>query len=212
MATRPSSASDNRAKARERLAEVGRLVATKHRHKLDDVKAEGTASFERDDWLWESLLGSFSTMGRSKGVVLVRDPKLHNRVTYASLARLPRNGRKRRLKNTLRAARLVRMPDKKADWLFKAFERISDMGGPLAAKTRQLSAPGRERKLEFLRSFDGIGPKYSRNMLMDAYHPEFHDSIALDQRIMSVSRLLGLHSRTTTSTKISFAMRRIEPG
>lgn len=43
--------------------------------------------------------------------------------------------------------------------------------------------PGREAKIRFLESFPGIGPKYARNMMMDVYHEDFRDSIALDVRI-----------------------------
>ena len=48
------------------------------------------------------------------------------------------------------------------------------------------------RELNTALQKDGIGPKYSRNMLMDIFHPDFRDSIAIDQRILSISRLLEL--------------------
>lgn len=69
------------------------------------------------------------------------------------------------------------------------------MGGVAAAKERLLGQAGREAKIKFLQSFHGIGPKYSRNMLMDVYHPDFRDSIAIDQRILSISKALGLSFR-----------------
>jgi hypothetical protein len=38
----------------------------------------------------------------------------------------------------------------------------------------------------------GIGKKYARDMMMDAYHPDFHDSVALDSRVKSITDALGL--------------------
>src|SRR5690348_9148180 len=169
MATSTAHTTEKRADARERMIAVVKSVAAKHRDKLAEIQSKAAKVLQCEDWLWESLLLSFATMGRSAGAVLVRDRELHNKVMYKSLAKLPRNERKRLLKTTLRAAKLVRMPDKKANWLFDAFERISEMGGALSAKESLLSQPGREAKLRFLQSFDGIGPKYSRNMPMDVY-------------------------------------------
>ena len=38
----------------------------------------------------------------------------------------------------------------------------------------------------------GIGDKYARNIMMDVYHEDFRDSIAVDARIKAVSERLGL--------------------
>jgi hypothetical protein len=40
--------------------------------------------------------------------------------------------------------------------------------------------------------FPGIGPKYARNIMMDVYHDDFRESIALDVRIQAISKALGL--------------------
>jgi hypothetical protein len=88
------------------------------------------------------------------------------------------------------------MPDKKASWLADAFERIMTAGGPSRVKKDLLTRNGREGKMAFWREFRGIGEKYSRNIMMDIYHPEFRDSIAIDQRIKKVSRILGVRFGT----------------
>ncbi|HEY3853400.1 MAG TPA: hypothetical protein VGO67_03290 [Verrucomicrobiae bacterium] len=43
-----------------------------------------------------------------------------------------------------------------------------------------------------MKSFSGIGDKYARNIMMDVYHPEFRDSIAVDARIKALSNALGV--------------------
>jgi hypothetical protein len=193
MADLPSVAVRKQSQIRDRLANVARSLAAQHRSELEEWK-KGAMELNRPDWLWESLLLSFSTMGRSMGAVgLIRNPDLHSKVTYEALAKLSPHERRRTLKETLRAAKWVRMPDRKAEWLYSAFNRISsEMGGIAEAKQVLLARAGQEAKMQFLRTFDGIGPKYSRNMLMDVYHPDFRDSIAIDQRIQSISKALGL--------------------
>ncbi len=74
----------------------------------------------------------------------------------------------------------------------KNFDLIQAIGGLRAAKDALLKAPGREAKIKFLDAFKGIGPKYARNIMMDVYHEDFRDSIALDSRIKGVSSALGL--------------------
>jgi hypothetical protein len=58
------------------------------------------------------------------------------------------------------------------------------------------NAARRDAKIAFLRAFDGVGPKYARNILMDVYHPDFRSSIAIDERIKEVSKALGVKFRT----------------
>ena len=66
------------------------------------------------------------------------------------------------------------------------------MGGPQEAKARLLAQPGREGKIRVLKALPGIGDKYARNIMMDVYHEDFRDSIAVDARIKAVSESLGV--------------------
>ena len=86
----------------------------------------------------------------------------------------------------------VRYPARKAELLVENFEIVREMGGPKKARDLLLEQPGREGKMAFLMLFKNIGDKYSRDILMDCYHPEFRDSIALDTRVMGVTEALGL--------------------
>ena len=121
----------------------------------------------------------------------MRTPANYQRVTFPSLLN-KRSARSRlnELRAVLRLAK-VRMPDKKAGWLADAFEQIATAGGPSRVKKELLTRDGREGKIAFWLEFKGIGKKYSRNIMMDVYHPEFHDSIAIDQRIKKISLTLG---------------------
>jgi endonuclease III len=70
------------------------------------------------------------------------------------------------------------------------------MGGPLAAKRALLHQPGRDGKIRWLKELPGIGDKYARTIMMDVYHEDFRNSIAIDARIKEVSGTIGLSFNT----------------
>jgi thermostable 8-oxoguanine DNA glycosylase len=175
--------------AHERLLQAVRAVHPAHLEEL--ARGKNTSRYEQADFIWEALLLSMSTMGNSRGVTLVRNEEYHRRVRWDSLKKLPPENRAEVLTETLSAAK-VRMPRVKARWLADNFDRIQAEGGPVEVKKQLEKKSGREQKIRFLSSFKGIGPKYARNMLMDVYHPDFRDSIAIDERIKKVSSALGL--------------------
>lgn len=188
------SSTHKRGEACAHLAAVLRPLAELHHDKLDELKQEAR-ELQRPDFVWNSLVESMSSMGNSRGYDgLYVNSDLHKAITYEALSGLPGADRLRVLARTLRAA-TVRMPDQKADWLADNFDRITKMGGPLAVKEELLKQPGRDAKVRFLEQFDGIGPKYARNIFMNVYHSEFHDCIAVDERIKSISKELGLSFR-----------------
>ena len=177
--------------AQNRLAAVVRRLAVEKRADLDKHKANH-ADLERPDFLWHYLLQSFATMGRSSGWNgLIGNRANYRRVTYAAIAALPEANRLAEVKTVCWEAK-VRMPDKKADYILGCFACVRDMGGPEAAKARLLAQPGREGKISFLKALPGIGDKYARNIMMDVYHEDFRDSIAVDARIKAVSERLGV--------------------
>ena len=180
--------------ARNSLAStVGMLL------KRDDVKqklADGklrASELNDPEFVWYELLLSFSTMGNSRGKQgLIDDRENFARVQFKHLEGLKSSSaRLKELQAVLHAAK-VRMPDRKAGWLSAAFDRVAAMGGPGAAKLELQNREGRAGKIDFWRAFEGIGEKYSRNIMMDVYHPEFRNSIAVDARIEKISKALGL--------------------
>jgi hypothetical protein len=179
--------------AGDRLTAAIRTVLPRKKHFIEAQK--DTARFECEDFIWEALLLSMATMGNSRGVALVRTREHHSRITWAALAKLSGSERQETLSHTLAAAG-VRMAKRKAGWLAENFDRILAAGGPGAVKAELENTPGRDAKVQFLRTFRGIGDKYARNLLMDVYHPDFRDSIAIDVRIQKVSAALGVHFRT----------------
>jgi thermostable 8-oxoguanine DNA glycosylase len=183
---------------REKLIEAVKQLAQEHRGELEMQKQKARQQLKRPDFVWHYLLQSFATMGSSFGWDgLIDNQSNYRRVTFDALAKLSPEERIQVLESTLRSAK-VRWPAQKARQLNSNFERVMRMGGPTAAKEQLLSLDGPEPKMAFLSQFEGIGPKYSRSILMDVYHPEFRNSIALDQRIAKVSRALGLASRSYT--------------
>lgn len=176
---------------RERLVGITKAIASRRRARLDELKAE-YVRLQKDDFLWYHLLQSFATMGRSAGWHgLIGNKKNYSRVTYEALDILSPEAREAQVRETCRIAK-IRMPDIKADYILGCYDAVRKMGGPLAAKNRLLSLLGRDAKIAFLKSFPGIGDKYSRNIMMDVYHEDFRDSIAVDVRIKNVSEAFGL--------------------
>jgi hypothetical protein len=177
--------------AEKKLAAAVRLAYGAHGAKIEELKAEGAEIWDSPNFIWERLLAAFSTMGNSRGVKLVRDPLLHDPVRYPALLALTPEERLLILTRSLRTA-VVRMPDRKAQWLVANFERIQADGGPNAIKRKLEGLAGRAQKIAYLLSFRGIGNKYARDMMMDAYHPEFRDSVAFDVRVRKVADALGI--------------------
>ncbi|MBM3749307.1 MAG: hypothetical protein FJW34_26405, partial [Acidobacteria bacterium] len=169
---------------------MARRLATQHRSKLEELKA-GRQDWEAEDFVWEALLGAFSTMGNALGVELVENPQLHEGVRYEALKKRTTAARRQIIDAALRNAG-VRWPSRKTEWLLANFERIRADGGPLAVKEELEACAGRDAKIRFLKTFRGIGEKYARNIMMDVYDPDFRDSIAIDARITNVAEKLGV--------------------
>jgi len=180
--------------ARGLIAPIVSELARAHRAKLEEIKAD-RSRFDRPDFLWHALLQSFATMGRTAGQVgLIRNQSNYSRVTYEALAALAPEARATQVREVCVAAK-VRMPGKKAEYILGCFDLVEGMGGPAKAKEALIAMRGHSEKEAFLRTFPGIGEKYARNIMMDVYHEEFRDSIAIDIRIKRISEALGVSFR-----------------
>ena len=166
------------------------MAAEKH-NEIELLKQE-YCGLSRSDFIWHYLLQSFSTMGRTSGWHgLIGNKNNYQRVTYNALVALSPEDRRVQVWQVCREAG-IRMPDKKADYILGCFDYVNRLGGLEITKSTLLAQPGREAKIRFLQTFPGIGPKYARNIMMDVYHEDFRDSIALDVRIKAISDSLGL--------------------
>lgn len=176
---------------RQRLIGAFRHLTPDMKETLRKRKEEGLERRDRPDFIWHSLLQSFATMGNARGWDgLVGNKANYNLVTFEALSGLDSVERLERLDKVLRASK-VRMPGKKAVWLDLNYELIVEMGGPEEARRQALAQNGREGKVAFMQRFPGIGDKYARNIWMDVYHPDFHDTIAIDLRIKKITEALG---------------------
>jgi len=178
-------------RVQSKLALIARSAARRHRATLDDQKAK-LSELERPDFLWHHLLQSFATMGRNAGARgLIGNKSNYDKLRFDVLAQLAPAARRTQVETTCRMGK-IRMPGIKAGYILTCFDQIQKLGGPESAKARLLAQEGREAKIAFLKSFHGIGDKYARNIMMDVYHPEFRDTIAIDARIKALSQALGL--------------------
>lgn len=185
-------------RAKTLLVPVAKKIA---RHKEVMAKlAEGKTrrkELDRPDFVWHELLLSFATMGNSSGADgLIRNQHNYKRATFQALKRKRTSASRLSLLHKVLRAAKVRMPDRKAHWLAENYNKVVSLGGPVRAKTKLLNAEGCEKKIEFWRSFKGIGKKYARNIMMDVYHPDFRNYIAVDERIKRITKALGLKFRT----------------
>ena len=175
-----------------KLATISIKINELHSGYLDTLK-KGYSEIERDDFVWHFLLQSFSTMGRSSGWKgLIGNKDNYNQVTFDALCKLDDEKREITVKSVCRNAK-IRMPDKKAEFILGCFKLVSNLGGLKKTREKLLSAQGREEKMRFLEQFPGIGPKYARNIMMDVYHEDFRESIAIDVRVKKISENLGLN-------------------
>ncbi|AHY45711.1 Hypothetical Protein RradSPS_0428 [Rubrobacter radiotolerans] len=177
--------------AKAELTKTARRIADEQKEKLDKLKANAP-DLERPDFVWHYLLRSFSTMGGIKGFAgLIDNPDNYKEVTYERLAEISDEERLAHADGVCRRAK-VNYPGNKGRYITKSFAQVCSLGGPEVAREKLLNCKGREAKVRFLMQFHGIGPKYARNIMMDVYHEDFHNSIAIDSRIQSISNAWGL--------------------
>jgi hypothetical protein len=163
---------------------------------LRERKAVGNRLRKREDLVWYLLLQSFATMGNSRGWAgLFETPGLLDEVSFSVLGRCSAATRRPRIEGVLRRAR-VRMPVQKAKWLAANFQTIARAGGVRKVTRDALRLRTKEAKYQFMDKFAGIGPKYARNVWMDIYDRSFRDTIAIDERIKSITAALGYSFRS----------------
>ena len=183
--------SASREEAVNRLADAVRLVVPKSLERLHELIEFGDEIWKRPDFIWNALVASMSTMGNFHDAQLWKDEGLASRLRFDMLKSLEPDRRRAEIREVLLTAE-VRMSDNKAAWLAANFNRIVAGGGPESVKMRLAAAEGREGKIAFLKSFAGIGANYARNIMMELYHPDFRDSIVVDERLKKVGRVVGV--------------------
>jgi hypothetical protein len=154
------------------------------------------ADFEREDFVWRAILSGFSTMGNSRGYEgLMQNEANYSKVAYPALQKVSPRWRKEHIAKVFRSAG-IRYAERKAGWLNENVNVMRKLGGLDSAKRELEGAYKMSGKIALLTTFKGISKKYARNMMMDVYHPEFQNCIAVDARIKKVSKALGLRFST----------------
>lgn len=177
---------------RATLARIARQLHTQYRYELERRKEKGRTLAHQPHFLWRELVAAFATWGGSGGWDRLRaDQEGRARLEYEALADLSPAQRLSQIQDVLKQAS-VRWPNRKARYLDEAFERIRRMGGPRKAAELLFSQDGAEAKLRFLTDFPGIGLKYARNIMIEAYDEDFRDIIPNHPRVKRVSTALDL--------------------
>ncbi len=185
-------------KESKRLALVDSLkrITPEMQRYLRNLKEWGKEELERPDFVWHILLQSFATWGGARGHEgLIENQDNYRRVTFEALSKLDARERLRVLEDVFLAAK-VRYAVMKAKLMARNYDLAAKMGGPVEATRQALAQDGKEAKIAFMKRFHGIGPKYARNIWMDAYHPDFRDTMAIDLRIRKVTKALGYSFKT----------------
>jgi hypothetical protein len=180
----------NKEQKREKLISLLKNVPGYMTKRLNELKAE-CIGLERNDFIWHYILQSFSTMGNSRGHAgLILNKNNYNQVTFEAVKDLNPESRLAHFDSILRRAG-VRMPRQKAQWLNTNYEKIVAFGGLKETKKIALEQNGTQAKIDFMTKFSGIGEKYARNIWLDVYHLDFHNNVAIDDRIKKVTQSLG---------------------
>jgi len=186
----------NECSKRQALVDSLKRITPEMRSYLSNQKRWGKDELERPDFVWHILLQSFATWGTARGHEgLIGNQDNYRRVTFDALSRLEADERPLVLEEVFLAAK-VRYAVMKARLMARNYDLVAKMGGPLEATRQAFSQDGKEAKITFMKRFYGIGPKYARNIWMDAYHPDFHDTIAVDLRIRKITKALGYSFKT----------------
>lgn len=179
--------------------------APKHMHeKLMNIREDASLLKRRKDMVWYLLLQSAATQGNSKGWDRLRgDSTTLKSVSYDALKLLPPQKRCAQILAALKRAK-VRMQSLKAPRLARNVNLITKLGGAAAAKRAMFAQPSRETKLKFIRAFDGIGPKYGRNIWMDIEDPDFENSVAVDVRLKNIASALEFSGKSYAEIELFF--------
>ena len=167
------------------------LEETEAPERLEELKTTARQRRERSDMLWFELILSMATWGSSSGSDLATNEEHYSQVKYTHLLLMDEDKRIDHLEDVLLAAG-VRYQNKKSRYISSHVDRIEEKGGLEIAQEEFESQDGKDAKMDFLREFKGIGDKYARNIGMDIFHPDFRDTIALDDRINGISEELGV--------------------
>jgi endonuclease III len=185
---------DHIVEQRSRLSDAVRQVFERKEvtDKFCELKLH-QSDFDDPNFVWNAIVVSASTMGNASGYErLIANPINRAKMDYEKVMNhLPAAERETYIAKVLKQAG-VRFPNMKAAWLEKNLQILANEGGPVKMKEVLEEQSGTTGKVSYLTQFYGIGKKYGRNILMDVYHSDFRNCIAVDARMHSMSKHLEL--------------------
>lgn len=162
-----------------------RTVAREHAGALEESKAAALVHGSHADWPWNGIALSAATLGGSWRWEKRVEPIYDAELSWTALDGLPPEARQERFNKVGRYWRRT------SAFLERMYMRLTQEGGPEVMRLRLAGMTGGEA-ITFWSGFDGVGPKYARNIMMDVYHPAFRKScFAIDSRIQKILPLLG---------------------
>ena len=164
------------------------------RSELQSLRKKSIESRKTPDLLWRKLCSVVATSGSS-----VNARGFMNRYeTDLRFELLPSRAeaRTKTILKVIKEERVPRMQEQKAKDLSSNYEKIKLLGGPAKATRVMLSLTGKEEKQRWIRDFDGVGVKYSSDIWMDICDKDFVNAIALDARVKSFARAIGMDPKS----------------
>jgi hypothetical protein len=149
--------------------------------RVEELMQEAKNWGRSPDYPWNSIVMSFVTNGGVKHYANLKDKEL---LTWSSLSSrdVDQEERRRRFSKANNPIRGKSLHGK----LESCYQRIDCWGGVDKFRKKLSSQANFEEKFKLLKSFEGIGDKYARNILMDGYDNCAQNRIALDSRIRSI--------------------------
>lgn len=165
------------------------------RDELQRLKRKAVAYRKRPDLIWHRLCSVAATTGSSVNA----EAFLARYETDLRFDLLPTTAamRTRVIFRLLEVAKVPRLREAKAQNLSENYEMVESLGGPEKATKEMLALKGKAAKQAWIRRFKGVGKKYSNDVWMDIFDPDFQDSVALDARVRAFAKALGFDVRSS---------------
>jgi hypothetical protein len=169
----------------EKVITVVQALAEEYADAIIASKVAAVDHGSHPDWPWNGIVLSASTLGGSWRWDKRVQPIYEAELSWSALAGLSADERQQRFDKVGRYWRRT------SAFLERMYGRLSEEGGPKVARSRLAAMTGAEI-LTFWAGFDGVGPKYARNIMMDVHHPSFRQGyFAIDSRIQKLLPVFG---------------------
>jgi len=175
-------------KKRDKLIRVVLERWAVRRSELELLAEQSLVRADDPDWPWSGFILSFATMGGSDNWINRIEPRKSD-YSWQRVCQMSASER-------AQAAHELANPRRRHIVIpaFEAcFQKFQFSGGPSGVRSEYLTYSTARERIAFLRSFQGIGDKYSRNIPMDIYDPLVRNHFAIDHRIKKIFEIINGH-------------------